>query len=234
MRSTLHALIPEWPKWTISTSHGHGIVDGGASGHIISSTLALQLHKDNLITFVDTVHFGSINVMWGGGSSASVRGIAYTNGIIRSLFVVDDADMPHIQLLISEPQLSKQNVIFIKGGSIMVGLMHGVLVLYAELLPSSSGDDSLYLVDVHSLFTISPILQPTPSSLPVVEFLTTILESAHDFVHGTSITAFSARPTYSQQQVRQAWKCFQGSNNINANRIADVVKYGAMEIWSDG
>ena len=144
LRSTVQGIISSnQPTWSTSSSLGQGIVDGGASGHIATKSLAQRLEAEQLIelNLVENVH---TNVMWGDGKTAKVIGSGKSKGLISSMLVVDDDAMPNVSILISEPTLSQQqNIIFVKGGNVLVGLQQGVMVIYAEL--SSDESDALIM-----------------------------------------------------------------------------------------
>ena len=67
-------------------------------------------------------------------------------------------------------------------------------------------ENPLWLCDIHSLFTVRPIHQPSSTSIPIVQYLTELLESATTLIdnnHPSTIPINGARPTYTANQVRE-------------------------------
>ena len=67
-------------------------------------------------------------------------------------------------------------------------------------------ENPLWLCDIHWLFTVRPIHQPSPTSIPIVQYLTELLESATTLIdnnHPSTIPINGARPTYTANQVRE-------------------------------
>ena len=127
---------------------GKGVVDGGASGHVMVSLLANQLMADGLI-FIEQPTT-AVNIVWGGGKEAAVVGIAFSDGVLQNVYIVDVMSTP---LLISEYRLCELGILFVKNQQYCIGFQQGLMVLYAEAAPLSPGDDSLWLCDLESLFS---------------------------------------------------------------------------------
>ena len=142
-----------------------GIVDGGASGHVMINSLAQQLWVEGLITEIEIHAKGDITIAWGEGS-AVVIGIAKSQGLLDIVYIVDNMGT---ELLISEYCLCEKNIIFVKNSDCLIGLQHGIMVMYATASPLHPGENSLWLCDIRSLFKVKPIHHPSPTSTPIVQ-----------------------------------------------------------------
>ena len=216
---------------------GLGIVDGGASGHVIVDWLARELLEEGLISSIKSCKEGEISISWGHGD-AIVIGIAQSDGLMENVYIVDKMSTP---LLISEHRLCEKGIIFVKNGDCLIGLQHGIMVMYATASPLNPGENPLWLCDIHSLFKVQPIHHPSPNSIPIVQYLTELLESATLLVstdlspiistnhQPSTLSINGARPTYNPNQVREGRLVLQLAGNISGDRIAELSRYDAID-----
>ena len=176
-----------------------GIVDGGASGHVIVNELAQELLVEGLIKSIVSCKEGEITISWGDGD-ATVIGIARTDGLMDIIYIVNTMSTP---LLISEHRLCDKGIIFVKNADCLIGLQHGIMVLYASASPLNPGENPLWLCDIHSLFKVKTIHHPSPTSIPIVQYLTELLESA-------TVLANNSRGSYQVNRIMQGRR----NNNI--------------------
>ena len=204
-------------------------MDGGASAHVITDKAAQRLFKEGLIQSI-IVHNGDISIEWGGGSQEPVIAIAYTTGILHALYVVKTM---HVEMLISEPKLTKLDIIIIKNATTLIGIYQDRIVFYAEL-----SVDNLWMADVKSFFT-QQLMESDQTTLST--YLESLLSTVHDNIHSNTTNplthpptnpsygpiALSAQPTYGAALVRMARRILQ-STRASGDQIAAIIQYGAM------
>ena len=213
---------------SIVRTTGLGIVDGGASGHVIVDWLARELLEEGLISSIKSCKEGEISISWGDGD-AIVIGIAQSDGLMENVYIVDKMSTP---LLISEHRLCEKGIIFVKNGDCLIGLQHGIMVMYATASPLNPGENPLWLCDIHSLFKVQPIHHPSSNSIPIVQYLTELLENATMLVNSNEpsiISVNGARPTYTPNQVREGRLVLQLAGNISGDRIAELLRHDAID-----
>ena len=117
------------------------IVDGGASGHVMVKTLADELLGEGLLTSITPCQEGDIAISWDDGQ-AVVIGIGQSDGLMKNVYIVDSMST---QLLISEHRLCEQGIIFVKNSDCLIGLQHGIMVMYTKASPLNPGENPLWL-----------------------------------------------------------------------------------------
>ena len=125
-------------------------------------------------------------------------------------------------LLISEHRLCDKGIIFVKNADCLIGLQHGIMVLYASASPLNPGENPLWLCDIHSLFKVKTIHHPSPTSIPIVQYLTELLESA-------TVLANNSRGSYQVNRIMQGRR----NNNIMGRWWCDSYRYSSNR-WING
>ena len=200
-------------------------MDGGAAGHIITLDLAKTLIEEGYLNSIEETK-ENVQIRWGGGSNEEVIGMACGNGLVNQLFVVKYMSTP---LLISEILLTQLGIIFIKNQHVLLGLYNGRVIIRAI----AEGEEKLWYIDPRIIFLQPAILQSTAEQhSPTMNYLQQLLSDAEVPVSLTNppnvIMANSARPTYTQSQIRQGYALLQRKGNMNANTLALIIQHDAM------
>ena len=226
-RPVLSTIIDRNSKVTVC-KNGIGIVDGGASGHVMVKAFADDLYREGLLTSITPCQKGDISISWGDGQGI-VTGIAQSDGLMQNVYIVETMST---ELLISEHRLCEQGIIFVKNSDCLIGLQHGIMVMYAKASPLNPGENPLWLCDIQSLFMVRPVTQPSPTSIPIVQYLTELLENATMLTSNDQPSTLSingARPTYTPNQVREGRLVLQLAGNISGDRIAELLRHDAID-----
>ena len=93
-----------------------------------------------------------------------------------------------------------------------------------------SGEDPLWSADIEALFRQQTITASTTASALTLDYLTRLMDDSEKAVtkDPETVSANSARPSFTRDQVREVHRVLQLTNNINPQRIADILKEGGF------
>ena len=210
--------------------------------HMISMVTALQLVEYGLVERIDEVRAGKISIIFG-KSDATELVVGKVNGgaVLGEVFVLCNL----AETLISEMLLTDKGIVIVKNNTTVAGICGGQVVFRGSRVPVARpgssdrfwniGLEQLIRTTLGSLYPVDPLVAEL--SMALASCLDKVAEESvggqlrlDDADATTNLLCGSARPTFSQDQVRRARAMQRGCNNVSARTLGATVEALA---WTD-